>query len=137
MAKKTETRPATATINPFGLRMQQELRERLEAAASDSGRSLNAEIVSRLERSFSVSDMGMKGDALDLVGFLSLSLSLMLNESLPPEQLDEIKMLASQVTKQLGSRLVIAKGDDGHSFVAEASAKTPSSKKPTKKGPAK
>lgn len=52
MAKKTETRPATATINPFGLRMQPELRERLEAAASESGRSLNAEITSRLEQSF-------------------------------------------------------------------------------------
>lgn len=52
MAKKTETRPATATINPFGLRMQQDLRDRLEAAASESGRSLNAEIAARLEESF-------------------------------------------------------------------------------------
>lgn len=51
MAKKTETRPSTATINPFGLRMQPELRERLEAAASEAGRSLNAEIVARLEES--------------------------------------------------------------------------------------
>lgn len=51
MAKKTETRPGTATINPFGLRMQPELREVLEAAASESGRSLNAEIVARLEQS--------------------------------------------------------------------------------------
>lgn len=52
MAKKTETRPATASINPFGLRMQPELRERLEASAGLSGRSLNAEIVQRLEASF-------------------------------------------------------------------------------------
>ncbi len=52
MAKKTETRPSTATINPFGLRMQPELREQLEAAASESGRSLNAEITARLEASF-------------------------------------------------------------------------------------
>lgn len=52
MAKKTETRPATASINPFGLRMQPELRERLEASAALSGRSLNAEIVQRLEASF-------------------------------------------------------------------------------------
>ncbi len=52
MAKKTETRPSTAAINPFGLRMQPDLRERLEVAASDSGRSLNAEITARLEASF-------------------------------------------------------------------------------------
>lgn len=50
MAKKTETRPSTATINPFGLRMQPDLRERMEAAAKESGRSLNAEIVARLEQ---------------------------------------------------------------------------------------
>lgn len=49
MAKKTETRPATGHINPFGLRMQPELRERLEAAAAASGRSLNAEIIAMLE----------------------------------------------------------------------------------------
>lgn len=52
MVKKTETRPSTANINPFGLRMQSELRARLESAAEDAGRSLNAEIVSRLEQSF-------------------------------------------------------------------------------------
>ncbi|WP_369040012.1 Arc family DNA-binding protein [Stenotrophomonas maltophilia] len=128
MAKKTETRPATATINPFGLRMQQELRERLEAAASESGRSLNAEIVSRLERSFSVSDMGMKGDALDLVGFLSLSLSVMLNDDMAPSVKDEIKASVSKITKQLGSRLLLSK-DDEHAFTLETSAKKSGGKK--------
>jgi hypothetical protein len=52
MPKKTETRPTTAHIAPFGLRMQPDLREKLEAAATKSGRSLNAEIVERLEASF-------------------------------------------------------------------------------------
>ncbi|WP_457664000.1 Arc family DNA-binding protein [Sinorhizobium medicae] len=40
------------TIAPFGLRMLSPLRARLTAAAQESGRSLNAEIVSRLEASF-------------------------------------------------------------------------------------
>lgn len=128
MAKKTETRPATATINPFGLRMQQELRERLEAAASESGRSLNAEIVSRLERSFSISDMGMKGDALDLVGFLSLSLSVLMNDNTAPESKDEIKASVSKITQQLGSRLLLSK-DDKHTFITEASMKKSGGKK--------
>ncbi len=48
----TNTRRPTSHIAPFGLRMQDDLRERLEAAAADSGRSLNAEIVARLMTSF-------------------------------------------------------------------------------------
>jgi hypothetical protein len=41
-------------INPFGLRMPPELRERLEASSKASGRSMNAELVARLEQSFRV-----------------------------------------------------------------------------------
>ncbi|MEX5744648.1 Arc family DNA-binding protein [Massilia sp. X63] len=52
MTKPKTTRPPTAHITPFGLRMQPELKERLEAAAQEAGRSLNAEIVARLEQSF-------------------------------------------------------------------------------------
>lgn len=39
-------------INPFGLRMPVDLRSALEAAAKEGGRSLNAEIVWRLQCSF-------------------------------------------------------------------------------------
>lgn len=39
-------------INPFGLRMQEELKSRLDMEAKISGRSLNAEIVHRLQSSF-------------------------------------------------------------------------------------
>lgn len=41
-----------ANIAPFGLRMQSDLKERLKAVAEQNGRSMNAEIVSRLEASF-------------------------------------------------------------------------------------
>lgn len=40
-----------ADIAPFGLRMQTELKERLEREAKINGRSLNAEIVDRLKKS--------------------------------------------------------------------------------------
>jgi hypothetical protein len=50
MTDPTKTRQATSHIPPFGVRMQPDLKARLEAAAKDSGRSLNAEIVARLER---------------------------------------------------------------------------------------
>jgi len=54
MAKKDEmTQHKTAHIAPFGLRMQPELRSQVEAAARLSGRSLNAEICSRLQESLS------------------------------------------------------------------------------------
>lgn len=40
-----------ASIAPFGLRMQPELKQQIEEQALASGRSLNAEIVWRLEQS--------------------------------------------------------------------------------------
>lgn len=46
--KKSEPQRISA-VAPFGLRMLPELRERIEAAAAENGRSLNAEITSRLE----------------------------------------------------------------------------------------
>lgn len=50
--KSTETRAPTSHIAPFGLRMQPELRKKLEESASKNGRSLNAELIARLESSF-------------------------------------------------------------------------------------
>lgn len=41
-----------ASIPPFGLRMQSELKARVEQAARANNRSLNAEIVSALEAAF-------------------------------------------------------------------------------------
>ncbi len=53
MAKAPNTTTApTGQIAPFGLRMLPELRERIEEAAKASGRSMNAEIVTRLHFSF-------------------------------------------------------------------------------------
>jgi len=47
-----------ASIPPFGLRMQTELKQQIEAQARASGRSLNAEIVWRLEQSFGAGQDG-------------------------------------------------------------------------------
>lgn len=52
MANTKTTRAATSHIAPFGVRMQPELKERLEQSAQEAGRSMNAEIVHRLELSF-------------------------------------------------------------------------------------
>jgi predicted HicB family RNase H-like nuclease len=45
-----------ANITPFGLRLQPELKRRVEDAAKASGNSLNAEIAVRLEASFAADD---------------------------------------------------------------------------------
>jgi len=47
-----ETRPPQANIPPFGLRMQPSLKARIDDAAKKNNRSINAEIVARLEASF-------------------------------------------------------------------------------------
>lgn len=45
-----------ANIVPFGLRMQPNLKQRIEAMARANNRSLNAEIVSRLEASLDAAE---------------------------------------------------------------------------------
>jgi hypothetical protein len=54
MAYAEKTRQAN--ITPFGLRMQPALKSKLEEAARQTGRSLNAEIIARLEASFEYDD---------------------------------------------------------------------------------
>lgn len=49
--KTTSSDRKVASIAPFGLRMQPELKQQIEEQAMASGRSLNAEIVWRLEQS--------------------------------------------------------------------------------------
>lgn len=52
MAKKEIGRPQTAHIPPFGLRLQADLKAKVEDASKANGRSMNAEIVARIEDSF-------------------------------------------------------------------------------------
>jgi hypothetical protein len=50
-------------INPFGLRMQPELKAKIEAEAVKNHRSINAEITARLERTFDNSEVSAEGVA--------------------------------------------------------------------------
>ncbi|WP_304620214.1 Arc family DNA-binding protein [Paracoccus sediminilitoris] len=47
-----DSRTLTRDIAPFGVRMPRELKDRVEAAAKASGRSMNSEIVTRIQQTF-------------------------------------------------------------------------------------
>lgn len=55
-------------INPFALRMPPELRAQVEASAKASGRSVNSEIVTRLQESF---EGGRDGDQKGMIEIAS------------------------------------------------------------------
>lgn len=73
MANPTNTRQPTSHIAPFGVRMQPELKARLEAAAKETGRSMNAEIIARLEQSFAPSDELSEADRKFFLNLLYLA----------------------------------------------------------------
>jgi hypothetical protein len=58
MAKKS------TAIVPTMLRMREELRRRIEREAKKNGRSLNAEMVERLEQSFAMSEQSLRDSAI-------------------------------------------------------------------------
>lgn len=60
----SEDRALMANIPPFGLRMRPDLKVHIEAAARANNRSLNAEIVSRLESSLQADAADKKADDL-------------------------------------------------------------------------
>lgn len=56
MSRRKPPDERMAAITPFGLRMQPDLKARIETAAEESGRSMNAEIIARLEQTFDQGD---------------------------------------------------------------------------------
>jgi len=71
-------------INPFGLRMPPELKEKLEEEAKKNMRSLNAELVARLEESFE-----RKVDNTE-VAELTYQVQLLLQMMREKEELDKV-----------------------------------------------
>lgn len=65
MSLKKPTTEKIGNVTPFGLRMLPDLKRRIEEAADKSGRSLNAEIVTRLDRSLdgNLPDLSAEGFA--------------------------------------------------------------------------
>lgn len=55
------------TADRFQLRMPDGMRDRIKEAAAKSGRSMNAEIIHRLEHSLYYSDAAEKGSSVDVM----------------------------------------------------------------------
>lgn len=108
-------------INPFGLRMQPDLKARLEEATQESKRSLNAEIVARLERSFEGDSLGLDADTLDMLALQS-TLTLVLLDGLDTSKLTSIQQTAAaalhKVAKSLSDKIVINKDGGPNRFGA-------------------
>lgn len=92
MASENPKIPNSA-IAPFALRMQPNLKAALEEAASASGRSLNAEIVARLEQSLS-GDRDLEGRVDNLEAELKR-----VWEWLAPQPQSEGSGLAARIAK--------------------------------------
>jgi hypothetical protein len=92
------------------VRMPDGMRDRIKAAAKEHNRTMNAEIIDRLDRSFATADMGLKGDPLDHVGHLSLMLSMLLNEKFQGKTREEIAAMAKEATRNINSKLALVRG---------------------------
>lgn len=85
------TRIPTSHIAPFGLRMQEDLRQALESEAQANGRSLNAEIIARLQFSIENKAAQELPDSGDLSRYEE-SLRKVLREEIRHAFLDQLKV---------------------------------------------
>lgn len=106
-------------ISPYPIRMPPDLRRALEDSAKSGARSLHAEIIARLERSFEGDALGLDKDALDLLALQS-TLTLVLLDGLDTSSLTTIQQTAAsalhQVAKSMSDKIVLNKGSGSHQF---------------------
>lgn len=101
------------------LRIPKDLHAWLSQSADDTSKSMNAEIISRLERSFEGDALGLDKDVLDVLALQS-TLTLVLLDGLDTSSLTSIQQTAAnalhQVAKSMSEKLVLNKGSAGHTF---------------------
>ena len=112
MERKTPQDTESRHADKYIVRFPEGMRDKLKAEAKVNNRTLNAEVVARLERSFSTTDMGLQGDALDHLGLMSMMLSmlLMLNDKFQGKTREEVEALARSATANINSKLALGKG---------------------------
>lgn len=85
-------------LPPYSLRMPAELRELLEEAAKEGKRSLNTEIVARLEKSFTSENAGFEISEIDAIR-LQAVLTLAMLDGLDTSGMTSIQKMAAEALK--------------------------------------
>ena len=93
----------------FNVRFPDGMRDRIAATAKGNGRSMNAEIIARLERSFAAHEMGFKADGLDIAGYLAMALMIALDDDSDAETKRQVLSRAREIARPLMEGLVFSK----------------------------
>jgi hypothetical protein len=145
-----KTEEPMRNINPFGLRLQPELKNQLEQAAGENKRSLNAEITARLEESFEEKSFAEgKATVLELkslmteISLISALLSMVQQQPQSQERDVVLKQLIDRVDAmgdiqklftELMRALPIEQPEKGPISFEYRPDTTPTAKKPIRKG---
>ena len=106
--------PPSRTADQFVVRFPEGMRDRVAAEAKANGRSMNAEIIARLDRSFVGSEIGFKGDPLDQLARRTLLLSMVVSDKLDGKTKEEIATLAKEAAQKVNEKLVFATDGINH-----------------------
>ena len=99
------------------LRLPRGLHRSIQESAEKRGRSMNAEIISRLDRSFALSDSQEQvRDPLDTTGFLVLTLGMILRDKEVAGIDPTIRSMAEQMVNKLSKNLAFSSEADGSLF---------------------
>lgn len=86
------------------------MRDRIAEEAKANNRSMNAEIVARLERSFATQNMGFKADSLDMASFFSMALLFANDESASSDERQAVLNKAREMARRLVEGMVFSNG---------------------------
>ena len=93
----------------FVVRMPDGMRDRIAEVARANNRSMNAEIIARMERSFTTQEMGFKADGLDIAGYLAMALMIALDDDSDAETKRQVLSRAREIARPLMEGLVFSK----------------------------
>lgn len=108
-------------VSPYPLRMPDDLRAALDAAANKGGRSLHAEIVARLERTLQEDSQSLSDDLLEAIR-LQANLTLALAAGLDSGLLDADRRQALDALASVSRRVAERLGDSASSAAGELAA---------------
>lgn len=95
-------------IVPLGLRMPPEVKEQIEAAAKANGRSMNAEIVARLQASFEASQRSDAVSLEEIIGAFARMMQLAIRAkpggSADSKSAAELHAVAEKILERLPNR---------------------------------